>query len=1488
MRLKDLGLVTNAIKSIGNSAASIDVVTASVKGLSAQNAATVLTTTSLTHAQQVQILMDKGLTQAKAEELLANASLSTSNMTTAATTGVLTGATTSLTAAIKGLFAAMMSNPITAIITIALVAITAITQVVNKIKQAQEEARQSAKESADAASTLSSEITELTSKYLELCEAVKTDENAKESLLSTQDELIKKLGLEQTEIDELIKKYGSLSAAIKQASIDELQKAERDIRGGLNTYEEELLDAGKPGMGSSLNMMSHAISGKDETPEMYELYDGLKALEDAGLISSGQYSTYTDENGDYYSQGFALWFGSEDELDTIDGIIAAHERLGNALDIVSSTIGSDNVLYETMYKQYNSCTAAINDYNNAIDSLNGNLAQQYVLSGLIGKDIPDTKEAFDSYRQSVIDAAVASGKFSGNQIDIANSIDNVLREQSQFTQFYETIAGGTNSAIDKITSKYNKILEEFNILKNAVSEFNRAGSVSTETYKKVIALNKDYADLFDFSNGKIEIAADNVDSLADKLIEQYGASLASLGATEEQIASMVELISVLKSTTTSTEDYADTLNELQKTIDDTISILQSFYDILKDVQGGKEYGTFEMFELLNTYPQLANCLVETANGYKLEEDALIDLMKEKAKATKITNAFARANARSALVQKDSSKAEMVDALFDEYDIKSWEDFVSAYETENRVSLIPGYNWDEALKTYVEALTDEKVQNEMLDYILEELESGNIKTGESEQYKKFQEIQSDYEKQIDKIAHLKNVYNNYLDELEANGEMGSAKYYEMLKDAEEQNIDLLESELSELQTAFETAVENGEIERGSEEWHEMNSAINEVKESIHEAEIAIIEYGNSIRELDWEYFDYQQDKIEKITEEADFLIDLLSNSELHDDKGKLTNAGLSVMGLHSSNYEVYLQRAAQYAQEIADIETEIANDPYNQDLIERREELLELQRDMISAAEDEKQAIIDLVKDGIELQLDALKELIDEYSNALDEAKSLYEYQKKIKDATSQISVLQKQLIAYENDESEETRAKIQQIKVELESAQENLRENEYNQFITDQKKLFDQMYDDYSTILNNNVEDISKTITEAFATVNDNSQIIKETLEGVVDENGLKLSVSPSTFWNDESFTTSVSDVLADIAEDVLAMRTHADNQAEEDTSDIVIENVPEEEPEPETPPINNEGGSGNTSSGGVSVQVGGGMNITPNGGSIGSQIQNNTKAKQYYDRLDKLFAEQYQLNNGKYITNDILSRRLKFKSTTDISTLEKELQWFIDYFESKNKVVVPSTPSVPTPVTPSTTPNPPTPVSPGSSVVIGGGTPGGNVIINPGSGNTIRPQTVTPSSGSTLTIGGGSTVTIKRHKKGGLVNYTGLSFLDGSETKPELVLDAEDTQNFLSLRDVLAQLANDDISVGNPLYSSFAPISYTNSVPNLADKMASILHNENANTTQDIHIENHIEIDHVEDYDDFVTKLQSDKKFEKMVVSMTLGRAAGGGSLTKYKSKWK
>lgn len=53
-------------------------------------------------------------------------------------------------------------------------------------------------------------------------------------------------------------------------------------------------------------------------------------------------------------------------------------------------------------------------------------------------------------------------------------------------------------------------------------------------------------------------------------------------------------------------------------------------------------------------------------------------------------------------------------------------------------------------------------------------------------------------------------------------------------------------------------------------------------------------------------------------------------------------------------------------------------------------------------------------------------------------------------------------------------------------------------------------------------------------------------------------------------------------------------------------------------------------------------------------------------------------------------------------------------------------------------------------------------------------------------------------YKTGGLADYTGPAWLDGTPSKPELVLNSTDTQNFLALRDVLSKAMGSTSSINN------------------------------------------------------------------------------------------
>lgn len=668
---------------------------------------------------------------------------------------------------------------------------------------------------------------------------------------------------------------------------------------------------------------------------------------------------------------------------------------------------------------------------------------------------------------------------------------------------------------------------------------------------------------------------------------------------------------------------------------------------------------------------------------------------------------------------------------------------------------------------------------------------------------FNNVKDDFENQLTLAEHLTNQYETGIDMLEARGYLESTKYYAALQDATKGEISILNNELAGLEQAFSDAMNSGEIEKYSEAWYSMQAEINGVKEEIAEANVELAEYAETMREIEWGYFDYTQERISQITQEADFLIDLLSNSDLHTDKGQLTDEGMATMGLHGQNYNTYMAQADQYAQEILKIDEELANDPYNTDLIERREELLGLQQDSILAAESEKQAIVSLVEEGIQLELESLQELIDAYTESLDSAKDLYEYEKKISEQTENIGNLKKQLAAYENDLSEETRATVQKLTVELAEAETELQETEYEQYISDQKKLLDELYLEYEEILNQRLDNIDALIGDMIDSVNDNSDLINETLTETADNVGYTMTTNMQNIWNgatnaldgtiskygDDFSTkfTAVQAVLSSIQANTAAMVAASDEEAEKTVDDTNPETTPSAPTTPTTPPA---------------TQPSAPSTSTENTITVGGKI-NAKGAKIYSYAGDKNGLNQYFASDPIYTVLAEQSGYLKVR-------YHKLSSGVTGWFKKSD---------------------------------------------------------------------------VKAYKTGGLVDYTGLAQVDGTPGKPELMLNAEDTKNFLELTELLRTLSSQSLSVdgscgfGSPTLSGVTDIS----------RMLSALRTASGGTfgTTVGDIEINIPIERVDDYNDFVTKLRNDPKFENMLLDVTVGRLAGGSSLAKNKYKW-
>nr|DAL78527.1 MAG TPA: minor tail protein [Caudoviricetes sp.] len=433
---------------------------------------------------------------------------------------------------------------------------------------------------------------------------------------------------------------------------------------------------------------------------------------------------------------------------------------------------------------------------------------------------------------------------------------------------------------------------------------------------------------------------------------------------------------------------------------------------------------------------------------------------------------------------------------------------------------------------IEKITDEDLNNKISEYkqwyekALDCLDAiDDLRESESKLYEqRFENVSTKYDGYLGVIQHEKDMLDEFVSQTETAGYITSGKYYDAMSANANKQQEELKKQRDEMISELNNAVNSGTIEKYSESWYSMVNSVDEVTKSIEECNTSLLEYEKNLRELDWQIFDLIQDKISKVADESEFLINLMSNKKLYEDNGQLTDEGMASMGQYGVKYNVYMAQADKYAKKIKELQEDLAKDPYNQDIANQLQEYIEAQQEAILNAEDMKNSIKDMVSDGIDKELDSLQKLIDKRNDALDAAKDLYDYQKKVKEQTEDIASLEKQMAAYQGDASEETKAKIQQIKVDLEEAKSDLEETEYEQFVSDQQKMLDDLYTDYETILNQRLDNIDALMADMISEINNNASTIGATIESQADKVGYTLSESMNTIWL--SGNGSISNVI--------------------------------------------------------------------------------------------------------------------------------------------------------------------------------------------------------------------------------------------------------------------------------------------------------------------------------------------------------------------------
>lgn len=893
-------------------------------------------------------------------------------------------------------------------------------------------------------------------------------EKKKAQLEKTRDDA-KKTALDiQEEAKEQVEGLDSTSDTYKK--VTEASQELSDALARLNNDWDSLSDKGKrEDLSSKISKEAKNLSSDD----MKNIDNYLSTLSDDDLNILAN-----------------VTFDENTTVESLKEVIKAAQEEANksSVDLPVKTFDPTSLLEESDDKTK---TATLADLQSEADLLSS-IQKEMSETGRIGvdsmqkiiKQYPEAKDALGQYMLGIISQEELFDQLQGVYEDDKNAYIYSLVEKSKYDgTFYSNLVNTNNDFFAGLSEAYG---EDFSNYKNLAQAKQK---IDDQLIKYLSGMwGKFYQTTIDTATGLMSLTS-KATSMDDDM--DLGLYLYQNGADEETnaIAEMQKMV----------DDY----NALQN-----ISFESAFNGIDLSWQGfsgddsssSNDLSSSQSAEKLNwierlinkistAYSRLKNVVSDTTTTWLKRNDALSDSM-------------------STLADEINAQSDAYEYYMNAFNSYGLDDYYKNQIADGSISIDVIY--DDDLKDAISDCQDFYDKAQDAKTAVQELNIELKGLAKS----RFDNVASEFEEKINKIVAVRDLYSKEDELMNEKGWFSSTLLNSAMIDQENKNLQKLEAERDALVNALNSAVNSGSIMPESEDWYSMQSAIDEVSSSILDAKKALVEYDNTIRQINWNAFDRTRDDVENLITETDFLTELLKDVGITDDNGNMTKEGQAAQALLAQKYQLYLNQAKAYKDEIAKIDADLANNPYDKELLDRKQDLIDKEQEAIKSAMSEKDAIKNLTNDAYNDFIDKLGDAIDKYKELMSTMKDAYDYEKSIREKTEALNALEKQYSAYQGDNSEEGKKNIQQLKDQINSAKDDLKDTEYEKLISDTEKILDQLKDNTQEWLNQRLDQLDNLIQDIIDQSNDNASDIAETITSTAENYGYKLSESMASIWS--------------------------------------------------------------------------------------------------------------------------------------------------------------------------------------------------------------------------------------------------------------------------------------------------------------------------------------------------------------------------------------
>ena len=720
------------------------------------------------------------------------------------------------------------------------------------------------------------------------------------------------------------------------------------------------------------------------------------------------------------------------------------------------------------------------------------------------KQFPEAKQALSEYMAGLIDEQELFAQLKQVYEDDKNAYaDKIYEQMETTTQFLENISQDYPDFFDFLSNLYQDDLGNYTTVAELKKEIDTA---------LVSALDSLW-------RGHYQLIQDKATGLYSAIIDDQAMLDGTISEEESD-----NILNGISDEVERANSALTRLNEIKNSYVNQISDNASWQSLGKDLSSSSDSSSgsdsssepspqdFNWVERLlskisKAYDRLKNKVADTTRTWLNRNNALSDSMET-------------------LLSEINAQSDAYDFYMDRFNSYDLSDYYKDQIANGSLNIETVY--DEDLKDAISDCQDlyDKAQD-----AADSVQSLNIEIRQLAK-SRFDNIQSQFEEVLGKVNSITDLYGKDNDLLEEQGWFASTLLNSSMIEQEQKNLEKLEQERDALTKALNSAMASGKIEAESEDWYSMQSAIDDCTSSIYDAKKALVEYDNAIRQINWDAFDRTRDDVSNLIDETQFLVDLLKDEDITDDNGNMNDNGKAAQALIAQKYQLYLNQAKAYKDEILKINEELANDPYDKELLDRKQELIKAQQDAINSSISEKDALKDLVQEGYDTFLDKLDEVIQKYKDLMSQQKDAYDYEKSIAEKTKALNALEKQYSAVQGDNSEEGKKNIQQLKDQINTAKDDLKDTEYEKLISDTQAILDNLADTTKTWLDERLDSFDITMQEIIDQSNENASNISQTITDTAENYGYKLSESMSNIWstNANNITNGINSVLGDFS----------------------------------------------------------------------------------------------------------------------------------------------------------------------------------------------------------------------------------------------------------------------------------------------------------------------------------------------------------------------